>query len=121
MSGGGVGVVSAATQTTTAPLLRISSAVTHGERSGAASNKTLGRLGAETAISAAVRGSPVTIASFWPVRRSKLSAKNRPMARAGWATFRSVAVAHGNSTIKTGTNTAGTSNNPAQAKPSTRW
>src|SRR5580692_5715792 len=37
ISGGGVGVVSAVSQTTTAPLLRISSGVTHGERAGSAS------------------------------------------------------------------------------------
>src|ERR1700722_15909513 len=37
ISAGGVGVVSAVSQTTTAPLLRMSSGVTHGERAGSAS------------------------------------------------------------------------------------
>jgi len=37
ISAGGVGVVSAVSQTTTAPLLRMSSGVTQGERAGSAS------------------------------------------------------------------------------------
>ena len=45
-----------------------------------------------------------------PVRRAKLSAKNRPMARAGCATFRSVAVVHGRTAITMGTKIAGTLN-----------
>src|SRR5262249_61791911 len=76
-------------QTTIAPLLLIASGVTHGERSGVASRKTLGRLGAPSAISAAVRGSPVTIFNGAPVRRSKLSEKKRAIACAGYVTLRS--------------------------------
>ena len=121
MSGGGVGDVSAVSQTTTAPFLRMSSAVTQGVRAGSASENTLGRLGAVSAIKAAVRGSPVTMASFSPVRRWKLSAKNSPMALAGSAIFKSVPIAHGSMTIRSGTNSAGTTSRPDQAKPSTRW
>src|SRR5262249_7258553 len=83
ISAGGVPAVSAVGQTTIAPLLLIASGVTHGERSGVALRKRLGRLGAPSAISAAVRASPLTICSGAPVRRSKLSEKKRAIASAG--------------------------------------
>src|SRR5262249_37172939 len=76
-------------QTTIAPLLLIASGVTHGERSGVALRKRLGRLGAPSAISAAVRASPPTICSGAPVRRPKLSEKKRANAAAGCRTLRS--------------------------------
>src|SRR5579871_632361 len=47
MSAGGVGVVSDVSQTTTAPLARMSAGVTEGERAGSSSKYTLGRLGAQ--------------------------------------------------------------------------
>ena len=67
--------VSVVGQTTIAPFLRTSSMVTQGVRSGVASRKRLGRLGAPSEISAAVRGSPATTGSGVPVRRWKLSEK----------------------------------------------
>src|SRR5712691_474791 len=89
ISAGGVPAVSAVGQTTIAPLLLTASGVTQGERSGVALRKRLGRLGAPSAISAAVRVSPVTICSGAPVRRSKLSEKKRAIASAGCSTLRS--------------------------------
>ena len=50
-------------------------------------DRALGRLGAPSATSAAVRGSPATICSGVPVRRSKLSEKKRAMALAGCITL----------------------------------
>ena len=55
ISGGGVPAVSVVGQTTIAPLLRTSSKVTQGERSGVASKNRLGRLGAPSEIK---RGGP---------------------------------------------------------------
>ena len=69
MSAGGVPAVSVVGQTTIAPLALTSSSVTQGERSGAASRNRLGRLGAPSAINAAVRGSPATTRNGMPVRR----------------------------------------------------
>ena len=66
-------------------------------------------------MSAAVRASPLTIASERPVLRSKLSAKKRAIAAAGCVTLRSVPAAHGRTMIIAGTRIAGMISNPAQA------
>ena len=97
IAGGGSPRVVVAGQTTTAPLAAMSCGVTHGDSAGVAKNSRLGRLGAVSATRAAVCVSPVTTASGRPVRRSKLSAKKRPISAAGCATLRSTANVHGKS------------------------
>src|SRR5262249_57363131 len=120
ISAGGVPAVSVVGQTTIAPWLLIASGVTHGERSGVASRKRLGRLGAPSAISAAVRGSPVTIFSGAPVRRSKLSEKKRAIACAGYVTLRST-LSHGSTTSAAIAMIGGTISRPNQAAMTPCW
>ena len=99
----------------------MSCGVTHGDSSGVATNSRLGRLGAVSATSAAVCVSPVTIASGRPVRRSKLSAKKRPISAAGCATRRSTANVHGNSSTAIATISGGNSSSIAQVYCVSRW
>ena len=95
--------------------------VTHGDSAGMAKNSRLGRLGAFSATSAAVCVSPVTIANGRPVRRSKLSAKKRPISAAGCATRRSTANVHGSSSTAITTISGGNSSNIAQVYCVSRW
>ena len=120
ISGGGAPTVSLVGHTMTAPLRRTSSNVTHGVRSGVASRNRLGRLGAPSEISAAVRGSPATTASGVPVRFWKLSAKNCAIWRIGLLTLRSTPT-QGSANTATTASTGGTSSSPNQAAITMCW
>ena len=65
-------------------------------------------------MSAAVRGSPVTIRSGAPVRRSKLSAKNRAMLCAGCVTRKSI-LSQGSTMSAAAAMTGGMIKSPSQA------
>ena len=111
---GGVPAVSVVGHARTAPFDLSASMLTHGERSGAALRKRLGRLDAPSAIRAAVRGSPPTICNRIAVRRSKFSEKKRAMAWTGCDTRRST-FSHGRTITEATAMIGGTTRRPNQA------